>query len=119
MLRFTIRDVLWLTVVVALSVGWWLDHHGPPENSGRSIALGPPTDVEVIHAWARQAGKDAALILSEFKKGRVKISKKQVASYRESSAGAWVEHAHYRCGIEYAPANLNDTVFIQRTYPLK
>jgi hypothetical protein len=26
MLRFTIRDVLWLTVVVALSIGWWLDH---------------------------------------------------------------------------------------------
>jgi len=25
MFRFTIRDVLWLTVVVALGVGWWLD----------------------------------------------------------------------------------------------
>jgi hypothetical protein len=25
MLRFTIRDVLWLTVVVALAVGWGLD----------------------------------------------------------------------------------------------
>jgi hypothetical protein len=25
MFRFTIRDVLWLTVVVALSVGWWMD----------------------------------------------------------------------------------------------
>jgi len=23
--RFTIRDVLWLTVVVALLVAWWLD----------------------------------------------------------------------------------------------
>jgi len=26
MFRFTIRDVLWLTVVVALGVGWWRDH---------------------------------------------------------------------------------------------
>jgi len=26
MSRFTIRDVLWLTVVVALGVAWWLDH---------------------------------------------------------------------------------------------
>lgn len=26
MFRFTIRDVLWLTVVVALGVGWWIDH---------------------------------------------------------------------------------------------
>jgi hypothetical protein len=26
MFRFTIRDVLWLTVVVAFGVSWWLDH---------------------------------------------------------------------------------------------
>jgi len=26
MLRFTIRDVLWLTVVVALAVAWRIDH---------------------------------------------------------------------------------------------
>ena len=25
-LRFTIRDLLWLTVVAALAVGWWLEH---------------------------------------------------------------------------------------------
>jgi ABC-type uncharacterized transport system permease subunit len=25
-LRFSIRDLLWLTVVAALGVGWWLDH---------------------------------------------------------------------------------------------
>ena len=25
MFRFTIRDVLWLTVVVACLTGWWLD----------------------------------------------------------------------------------------------
>jgi hypothetical protein len=25
-MRFTIRDLLWLTVVVALAVGWWLHH---------------------------------------------------------------------------------------------
>jgi hypothetical protein len=25
-LRFTIRDLLWLTVVVGISMGWWLDH---------------------------------------------------------------------------------------------
>jgi hypothetical protein len=26
MFRFTIRDVLWLTVVVAMGAGWWVDH---------------------------------------------------------------------------------------------
>ena len=25
-LRFTIRDLLWLTLVVALVLGWWVDH---------------------------------------------------------------------------------------------
>jgi hypothetical protein len=25
MFRFTIRDVLWLTVVVAMAAGWWMD----------------------------------------------------------------------------------------------
>jgi len=29
MFRFTIRDVLWLTVVVALGVAWWIDHQRP------------------------------------------------------------------------------------------
>jgi len=26
-LRFTIRDLLWLVVVVALAVGWWLERN--------------------------------------------------------------------------------------------
>ena len=26
MFRFTIRDVLWLTVLVAIVVAWWIDH---------------------------------------------------------------------------------------------
>jgi hypothetical protein len=25
-LRFSTRDLLWLTLVVALAVGWWLEH---------------------------------------------------------------------------------------------
>ena len=25
-MRFTIRDLLWLMVVVGLAVGWWVDH---------------------------------------------------------------------------------------------
>ena len=26
MFRFTIRDVLWLTMVAGLACGWWVDH---------------------------------------------------------------------------------------------
>ena len=25
-MKFSIRDILWFTVVVALAVAWWLDH---------------------------------------------------------------------------------------------
>jgi hypothetical protein len=25
-LRFTIRDLFWLAIVLAMAVGWWLDH---------------------------------------------------------------------------------------------
>jgi hypothetical protein len=28
MFRFTIRDVLWLMVVVGLACGWWMDRYG-------------------------------------------------------------------------------------------
>ena len=35
MFRFTIRDVLWLTVVVAMGLGWWWDRHR--ENSSESL----------------------------------------------------------------------------------
>jgi hypothetical protein len=30
MFRFTIRDVLWLTVVVAMGVGWWIEYRRSP-----------------------------------------------------------------------------------------
>ena len=26
-MRFTIRDLLWLTLVVAISLGWWIDRN--------------------------------------------------------------------------------------------
>jgi hypothetical protein len=33
--RFTTRDLLWLTVVAALAVVWWLDHrHLVEQNPG-------------------------------------------------------------------------------------
>jgi hypothetical protein len=35
MFRFTIRDVLWLTVVVALGVGWYCDNRAQAANVSR------------------------------------------------------------------------------------
>lgn len=38
MLRFTIRDVLWLIVVVALAVGWLIDHRRQDGNVREHLA---------------------------------------------------------------------------------
>lgn len=39
MLRFAIRDVLWLTVVVALAVGWWSESRRAVRLLGENQAL--------------------------------------------------------------------------------
>ena len=39
MFRFTIRDVLWLTVVVALGVGWWVDRTHQIGRREQEVAL--------------------------------------------------------------------------------
>ena len=46
-MRFTIRDVLWLTLVVGLVVGWWVDHQRlaariPPSFGVHGERLGGP-----------------------------------------------------------------------------
>jgi hypothetical protein len=43
MFRFTIRDLLWLTVVVALGVAWWMDRAALTNEvqSLRKTAFGP------------------------------------------------------------------------------
>jgi hypothetical protein len=38
MFRFTIQDMLWLTVVVGLGVSWWADHHSLTEAFNRLVA---------------------------------------------------------------------------------
>jgi len=37
MFRFTIRDVLWLTMVVALAVTWWLDRKSLESKSAAQL----------------------------------------------------------------------------------
>jgi DNA-directed RNA polymerase subunit RPC12/RpoP len=50
MFRFTIRDVLWLTVVVALGVGWWAEFRARRE-------------ADIRYAAARQAIQQTADLL--------------------------------------------------------
>ena len=38
-LHFTIRDLLWLTAVVALAVAWWIDHRHMADDSDARTKL--------------------------------------------------------------------------------
>lgn len=46
-MRFTIRDLLWLTVIVAMGLGWWIDRSRKPE-------------IYYVHLFATHFGLDMA-----------------------------------------------------------
>ena len=64
MLRFTIRDVLWLTLVVGLAVGWWVDKE-------RSAELLAEQEQKAQNATIKALGY--ATILAEMKRGPLVI----------------------------------------------
>ena len=39
MFRFTVRDVLWLMVVVALAVAWWVDRQRAHRRNTRQLSI--------------------------------------------------------------------------------
>jgi len=47
-LRFTIRDLLWLTLVVALAVAWWMDRRRITEREDRVGTLQQVLSVQRI-----------------------------------------------------------------------
>jgi len=51
-LRFTIRDLLWLTLVVALCMAWWIDHRPPRYEV---IDVGDEVRDEML--WDHQTGQ--------------------------------------------------------------
>ena len=50
MIRFTIRDVLWLTVVVGLAVGWYVDR----VSSRRTVRI-QAEKLAAVRAWLAEA----------------------------------------------------------------
>ena len=55
--RFTIRDLLWLTLVVALAVGWWIDSRRVP----RYVVV------------EKKAGVTSAVVLGDTQTGKMWI----------------------------------------------
>jgi hypothetical protein len=62
MFRFTIRDVLWLTVVVAMGVSWWID------NKRIEKAV---TKAESEQRLLRADFEDRMTVLDEVEKGTI------------------------------------------------
>jgi len=52
MFRFTIRDVLWLTVVIGLAVGWWINRtHAAKQEQEWINRFNPLTDAVRMEGW--------------------------------------------------------------------
>lgn len=54
--RFTLRDLFWLTVVVAMELGWWMEtRHRGPENMRlrESYSRLSKEHFEVWQAWRK------------------------------------------------------------------
>jgi hypothetical protein len=83
MLRFTIRDVLWLTVVVGLALGWWLLWRSIPidaKASGSINVAGKPVSNGCVYFHST----DGQIIGARVVKGQFRIHKAPVGQFRVS-----------------------------------
>jgi len=80
MFRFMIRDVLWLTVVVALALGWWLMWRSLPDyakaSGSISVAGSPISDGRVCFHSA-----DGQIIGAQVVKGQFHIHQAPVGKF--------------------------------------
>ena len=53
-LRFTIRDLLWLTALVALAAGWWVDHRHQVARVAREKNANVDAAVKLQIEWLRR-----------------------------------------------------------------
>jgi len=59
-LRFTIRDLLWLTLVVAMAAGWWADHRQFEPSEPIKVDL-PTLDLIYLRKFTRRLNKPKSL----------------------------------------------------------
>ena len=85
-LRFSIRDLLWLTVVVALAVGWWVDRSNITRHAAESYAeLEQSASVTKSHTY-EAAYTTLKLKLAQLQ-DKISLEKAQKASETNGSSG--------------------------------
>jgi hypothetical protein len=83
-MRFTLRDILWLTIVAGLVLGWWLDH--------RRFGLAPDHLQTVINILAShnirvELGQEGAKVVTPLKA-------ELFDHYQAFGMGVLKDHAH-------------------------
>ena len=64
-MKFTIRDLLWLTFVVALAIGWWLHHRAWFEKFSATAH-----DSEIWHARTEELQVRVDLLAEQLRANR-------------------------------------------------
>ena len=116
MFRFTVREVMLVTIVVALVLGWCIDRQThlatrvstylQPKRYAAEEDLDPPTDDEVLQAWQKANSVQGGLpFLHETDRKNVRIEKEKISDYVDPVrvvpliGSAQVHHVHYKCTI--------------------
>jgi len=98
--RFTIRDLLWLTLVVALSVGWWIDTRpkwAPPP----PISIAPDYDHEKVKVAVKNFIREALDSDDPFSKLHIYLSQLTADGWPEADIDAVRRTCSYVLDIIY------------------
>jgi hypothetical protein len=67
-MKFTIRDLLWLTLVVALTIGWWLHHRAWAQKYSATAH-----DSEIWHARTEELQVRVDLLAEQLRANRAPV----------------------------------------------
>jgi hypothetical protein len=142
MYRFSLRDLLWLTLVLALAMLWLKEYDrvqegeltrraasllspmsgkkgmaiNPPSSATKPYAQGgPPHDIQVLQSWSRH--KDFEAVVEEWKVGLATIKKELTREEDKTDANGTRRVKHYTMTI-HRPSGEVHTIHSSYSYSL-
>jgi hypothetical protein len=93
-MRFTIRDVLWLTVVAAVAVGWFVDR-----SRLRGEATAIASDLERVQASSTMGQLELAKVCKLWQVRAERLAERiRADGYQVTWSGEWNDH-----GLDIVP----------------